>query len=189
MPPDSLTQPGFDPRRLLGSLVESRATVVVIGGIALVSQGIIHPTLDLDVCYEVSRENADRLVAGLRELHPRLRTEETDEGHLLARLFRFDARTMRAGQNLTLLTDAGPLDLLAHVSGLGSYADVRPWADSVLLYGMPVAILGLSGLRKAKQAAGREKDLRVLPEIDALIQLQVLDTLPPAAEEHRPESG
>ncbi len=149
----------------------------------MVSRGIIRPTADVDVCYEVSRENSVRLVHALQDLHPRLRTDESEEAQLLARMFRFDARTLRMGQNLTLMTDAGALDLLAYVDGLGTYAVVRAAASTIDLYGLQVAVLDLPGLLRAKRAAGREKDLLVIPEIEALIHLRNLEPKSRQADE------
>lgn len=169
-----MTDAPFDPGHLLKAVVTADAEVILIGGLALVSRGIIRPTADLDLCYRVSRENADRLIAALQPLHPRLRVAPTPEASLLARMFRFDARTLRDGPNLTLMTDAGPLDLLAHVSGLGSYNEVRAASTDLTLFDITIPVLDLDGLMRAKRAAGRTKDLAVLPELEALLHLRGL---------------
>lgn len=41
------------------------------------------------------------------------------------------------------------------------------------LYGYEINVLSIEGLIKAKSAAGREKDLRILPELKAM--KEVLD--------------
>ncbi len=169
----------FNPALLLQALGNAQAEVVLIGGLALVSRGIIRPTADLDLCYQVSRENSARLVSALTPFHPRLRVVPSPEASLLAKAFRFDERTLRQGSNLTLITEAGPLDLLAHVTGLGGYQEVRASATILELFGVTIAVLDLEGLVQAKRAAGRPKDLLVLPELEALIQLRDQPVAPP----------
>jgi len=171
----------FDPGRLLQALGKARAEVVMIGGLALVSRGIIRPTADLDVCYRVSRESSEILVSALSPLHPRLRLAPSPEASLLVAAFRFDARTLRQGSNLTLMTDAGPLDLLAHVPGLGGYNEVLAAATSLELYGVAIAVLDIAGLAQAKRAAGRAKDLAVLPELEALLNMRARQDAPDEA--------
>jgi hypothetical protein len=162
----------FDPARLLRTLQTSKAEFVLIGGLALVSRGIVRPTGDLDICYATDKENRARLVKALAPLHPQPRTEDTSAGALLQQTFRWDLRTMRFTPNLTLLTDAGPLDLLAHVDGLGTYSQVRAASSSQELYGAQLLVLDLEGLLIAKRAAGRPKDLAVLADIEALIRIR-----------------
>jgi hypothetical protein len=171
----------FDPGRLLQALGKARAEVVMIGGLALVSRGIIRPTTDLDVCYRVSRESSEILISALSPLHPRLRLAPSPEASLLVAAFRFNARTLRQGSNLTLMTDAGPLDLLAHVPGLGGYDEVLVAATSLEMYGVTIAVLDIEGLAQAKRAAGRAKDLAVLPELEALLHMRTRQDAPNAA--------
>lgn len=45
--------------------------MVLIGGMAIAVHGITHVTEDLDVCYETSAPNCERLVRALAPLHPR----------------------------------------------------------------------------------------------------------------------
>jgi hypothetical protein len=170
-----VTETPFDPARLLQTVATAGAEIVLIGGLALVSRGIIRPTADLDLCYRVSRENAASLVTGLEPLHPRLRVAPTPEASLLVRMFRFDVRTLRDGPNLTLMTDAGPLDLLAHVAGLGGFNEVRAAATDLNLFNIIIPVLDLDGLIRAKRAAGRAKDLAVLPELEALLHMRRLE--------------
>jgi len=70
--------------------------------------------------------------------------------------------------NFTLTTDLGDLDFLGEVTGLGSYKEVKAAADAQIIDGIPVLVLSLSGLIKTKKAAGRARDLYVLPELEGL---------------------
>jgi predicted nucleotidyltransferase len=77
-----------------------------------------------------------------------------------------------AGFNFTLATDLGALDLLDEVQDLGAYAQVADHSEIVELFGHPVKVLRLEALIRAKRAAGRTKDLLVLPELEALLELR-----------------
>ncbi len=68
--------------------------------------------------------------------------------------------------------DAGPIDLLSQVAGLGGYPEVLEEAVILQVDGLDVAVLDLPGLIKAKQAAGRAKDLAVLPLLESTLLLR-----------------
>jgi len=147
---------------LLKALHDARARFVVVDGMAMVSHGSAFVTADLDVCYDRSPANLEALAQALAPLHPRLRGAPPELPFVL------DARSLKAGLNFTLTTDAGDLDLLGELSGVGGYEAVAPNSQAFTLYGLEVRIMGLSDLIRAKEAAGREKDrlhLRELREI------------------------
>jgi hypothetical protein len=58
------------------------------------------------------------------------------------------------------------------VAGLGAYAEVLSFCEELELYGMRCKVLSLEGLIKSKQAVGRAKDLRLLPELEALLEIR-----------------
>ena len=74
--------------------------------------------------------------------------------------------------NFTLSTNLGDLDILGEVSGLGGYAEALQFSEELELYGMRCRVLTLEGLIKTKKAAGRTKDLMLLPELEALIEIR-----------------
>ena len=83
-----------------------------------------------------------------------------------------DAETLKAGLNFTLSTDLGDIDLLGEVAGLGMYQAVEENSEEVAVFGIRCRALTLEGLIKAKRASGRPKDLRILPELEALLELR-----------------
>lgn len=129
-------------------------------------QGSAYVTKDVDFYYSRSSENIKRLAVALQPYHPRLR------GAPSGLPFQFDARTIAHGLNFTLTTDLGDLDFLGEVTGLGPYKETRATADTQMIEGLPIAVLSLADLIKSKRAAGRSKDLYVLPELEALEQLK-----------------
>src|SRR6266550_2285247 len=94
----------LDAPRLLTVLIESNAAFVVVGGMAAVAQGSAYITADLDVCYQRTLENLQRLCDALRPLHPQLRGAPSGLPFVL------DPPTLQAGLNFTLTTYAGDID-------------------------------------------------------------------------------
>ncbi|MGA2132460.1 MAG: hypothetical protein ABSH50_09220 [Bryobacteraceae bacterium] len=90
----------------------------------------------------------------------------------LRRGFIWDEATLRNGSLFTLRSDIGDIDLLAEVTGLGTYEDVGAVSITVEAYQRGFRAVDLKGLIKAKQAAGRQKDLEGLPEMEALLEAQ-----------------
>lgn len=148
-----------DIQRLLDLLEAARVEFVVVGGVAMVLRGSSRTTIDLDLCYARNRDNLLRLAQALAPLHPRLRGAPPELPFL------WDERTLASGLNFTLTTDAGDLDILGEVTGLGDYAQVAAGAAPMDVGGSRVTVLGLDALERAKRAAGRAKDLLDLAEI------------------------
>ena len=148
-----------DPGRLIDALVGGGVEFVVIGGVALVLHGSARTTGDLDVCYSRLRHNLAALEHALAPLHPTLRGAPSELP------FRLDVATLRAGLNFTLSTEAGDIDLLGEVAGVGGFADVARDAVTMELHGHPVRVMSLDTLERAKRASGRRRDLLDLAEI------------------------
>ncbi|HKV26548.1 MAG TPA: nucleotidyl transferase AbiEii/AbiGii toxin family protein [Candidatus Acidoferrum sp.] len=149
----------------LTALHAAQVEFVLIGGAAFQLQGGARPTEDLDFCYSRTTENIRRLAEALEPFHPRLRN--APEGLP----FRFDASTIAHGLNFTLNTDLGAMDFLGEVSGIGDYAKVKAASELIVVLGIPRQVLTLEGLLKAKLAAGREKDLEAIKEIESLLEI------------------
>jgi predicted nucleotidyltransferase len=147
-------------------LYDAGVEFVLIGGAAMGLQGSAHLTKDMDFCYERSRPNLERLATALKPHHPALR------GAPAGLPFHFDAETISRGLNFALSTDLGDIDFLGEVTGLGGFASVRAASNMMSVSGIEVRVLSLVGLIKSKSAAGRPRDLYVLPELKALEELK-----------------
>lgn len=152
--------------RSLHVLREAGVNFVVVGGVAASAHGSAYLTQDLDICYERSPTNIERLAEALRPLHPRLR------GAPAGIPFSLDPPTISRGMNFTLTTDLGELDLWGEVLGIGQYAEVKALSVSLELFGRACHVLSLQGLIRSKRAVGRTKDLLVLPELEALQEIE-----------------
>jgi hypothetical protein len=82
------------------------------------------------------------------------------------------ASALHSGTNLTLTTDAGDLGLLGRSESLGAYSEVFVASEQMEIFGMMFNVLTLQGLIKAKKTTRRAKDLLLVPELEALIQLR-----------------
>ncbi|MEM9702566.1 MAG: hypothetical protein AAF907_08995 [Planctomycetota bacterium] len=155
-----------DYEQLLNALDDGQVEHVVIGGIAANAHGSARYTQDVDVVYGRSTANLQRLVAAISPLDPYLR------GAPPGLPFTFDVPTLEAGLNFTLVTAAGDLDLLGHMSGGGTYNDLLPHVVQKETFGRIRPVLSLRALIQAKRAAGRVKDLAALAELEALLEEQ-----------------
>ena len=146
------------------ALCDAGVEFVVIGGLSATFHGSARVTYDLDICYCRSSANLRRIVSALAPFHPRLR------GVPSGLPFIWDEGTLRNTTVLTLQTDIGEIDLLAEVAGLGAFEDVRKHSITVDAFERRMATLDLQGLIRAKRAAGREKDLLAIPELESLLE-------------------
>ncbi len=167
-----MNEPRLDTALFLRRFVETECRVVLIGGMAAVALGIPYLTQDIDFCFDTLPENLPRLIEALAPLQPRLRVEGLSDGIARTLPWRWDERTLRDAPNLTLQTDAGPIDLLGQVAGLGHYPEVLRHAVTLDVNGLEVAVLDLPGLMLAKRAAGRAKDAAILPLLESTLLLR-----------------
>ena len=141
--------------RLIG---EFQIECVLIGGVAATVHGSSIPTQDLDICYLRERPNLTKIVHALRTVNATLRGAPKNLPFIL------DEETLRHGLNFTFDTDAGNLDLLGEVRGVGIYSDCLENADEAEIFGHRLRVLSLDKLMASKQAAGRPKDVIALAE-------------------------
>ena len=152
----------LDPLAIISALVERQVSFVVIGGVAGLLHGGTTLTEDVDIAYERSVENLERLAGVLADLGAYPRGVEPGLP------FRPDARTLRNGLNFTFVTRHGNLDCLGEASGGYTYAVLAPNAERYDLDGIVVAAASLDDLIRMKRAAGRRKDLIEVENLSAL---------------------
>lgn len=149
-------------------LSEAKVSFVVVGAYAAVLQGSAQVTQDIDICYERTPENMKRLAAALKPHHPRLRGAPEGLPFIL------DEKTLARGMNFTFESDFGDIDLLGELSGVGQFSALARDAVSIDLDGVKIRAASLDALIRSKRAAGRAKDLNILPELEALKELQAV---------------
>jgi predicted nucleotidyltransferase len=151
-----------DFERVLTGLRSAEVSFVIIGGVAATVHGSARLTSDVDIVYERSLANIARLVKAIAPLKPYLR------GAPAGLPFRFDVETVRRGLNFTLTTDAGSLDVLGEITGVGDYCAVLAVSENVSLYGAIYRCINIDALIVSKRAAGRPKDLEAVAELELI---------------------
>lgn len=151
---------------ILRGLNQAAVRYVVIGGVAATAHGSARITNDLDICYDPSPENRERLAGVLAGWQSYTRGVEPGLP------FFMDARTLRDVPVLTLVTDEGDLDVMGRVAGVGDFEAVDRASADVVIEGEPARALGLDALIAAKRATGRRRDLEALLELEALRELK-----------------
>ena len=150
-------------------LAKAGIEFVVIGGVALRTHGSSYLTQDLDICYSRTRANLEKIAETLRPINPRPR------GFPDELPFAWDWTTLQNGTNFTFKTSLCDIDLLGEVPGIGAYEEVLANSLTVDFEGVPVRVLSIDGLIKAKETAGREKDKAGLNELYALRDSELID--------------
>lgn len=148
---------------LLRHLIQAGVTFVVIGGYAAVVHGAVDLTRDVDVCLRFDEENLLKLQAALDPLHPLHRTTlkhvplDLRPGHC------------QGWRNLYLKTDAGIIDCLSEVLGVGDFEKVLAASEEVSTSIGTFRVLTIPALITAKEAVGRPHDLRTAAQLRCVL--------------------
>jgi len=134
---------------------------VIIGAFAAIAQQApIPPTRDIDLTPEPSSKNLDRLSAALKELDARIRTDAVPEGLP----FDHDAASLSRAAMWNLVCPLGEFDISFSPAGFErGYRDLAPRSHLLRVADVEVRVADLADVIRSKEAAGRPKDLRVLP--------------------------
>jgi predicted nucleotidyltransferase len=159
-----MSKTATDFKGLLRTLLEARIEFIIVGGVACNVHGSARATFDVDVVYARTADNIDRLVSALAPIEPYLR------GAPPGLPFSFDAKTVRAGLNFTLITSLGDIDLLGEIIGGGTYEQLLAATVEIDLFGFHCRCVTLEKLIYLKRSAGRAKDLEVLAELEAITE-------------------
>ncbi len=154
----------FDPSAMVARLIAGGVDFVIIGGLAATLQGAELPTLDLDISYDRSLQNLERLASALQDLEVRLRGAEDAP-------IRIDAILLRNGEIWTFRSSVGNIDCLANPTGAPPYAQLRERAVEVALGPHQVRVANLDDLIAMKRTTGRDKDVMKLAELVTLRRL------------------
>lgn len=154
----------FRPDEIVRVLHEHKVRFVVIGGLAAVLHGSVHPTFDVDITPDDALANLARLSAALRALEARVRVDGIPGGLS----FDHDAKSLTGTTVLNLVTRAGDLDVAMHPAGAPTFEEWNRHAIDLVVLGVPIRVASLDDIIRSKEAAGREKDRLALPLLRAL---------------------
>ena len=147
---------------LIERFVGAGLEFVVVGGFAGVLHGSSYVTDGLDVCALLTAENIGKLRKALCDLRPVFRNTHDKRSYC------DHAPVGEQLVNLSLKTDAGIVDVLGNILGLGDFNITSQNAIEVPLFGRLCRVISLEDLIKAKEAIGREIDLLTAKELRAI---------------------
>jgi hypothetical protein len=151
--------------RVISALSSGKVDFIVVGGVSALLHGAPIVTRDLDLCYRRASDNLRRLAEALFPFQLRLRGLPEGVPNV------FDERSLQFGMNFTLEAEDESLDLLGEMSAIGGYDAIVGRAVEMDVAGHTVKVLALPDLILTKRAAGRPKDLAVLPVLEATLQM------------------
>lgn len=154
-------EPELNAAAIVATLNRHKVRYVIIGAFAAIAQQAPIPaTRDINVTPETSQENLARLSSALTELGARIRTETAPAGLP----FSHDAASLAAADVWNLICPDGEFDISFHPSGFDQgYAQLTINAHRLRVGEVEVIVADLADVIRSKEAAGRPKDLRVLP--------------------------
>ena len=148
--------------QLLQRLCDAEIDCVVVDGFAGVLHGSTLVTRDLDVCAILTPASVGKLRTVLADLRPVHRMTPQRLSFLAVPEPGVEAR------NLYLETDAGAVDFLESITGVGDFDRVRAAPAEIELCGRRCRVMSLPDLIAAKLALGRDKDLLAAQELQAI---------------------
>jgi hypothetical protein len=162
-----LHSPGSRPattqfKALLTILSENEVSFVIVGGVSAALHGAARVTYDIDIVYDRSFENLQRMVAALAPLRPYLR------GAPPGLPFQLNEETLKRGLNFAFATAKGGIDLLGELQGVGSFPVVGAHAIEADISGIRYPFLDLDTLIVVKRVPGRAKDLEAIAELETI---------------------
>jgi len=150
---------------LLRVLLRHGVDFLVVGGVAAQLEGAPILTLDLDILFDNSPENLDRLLGALGELKARYRDPA-------GRHIEPDRSKLETHRMHLLLTDLGALDLLGSIGNGLTYQDLAGRTVTYELGQDRVRVLELAAVIEMKKYANREKDRAVLPVLQRTLEMK-----------------
>ena len=133
-------------------LHDAHFEAVLIGNAAAALQGAPVTTVDFDFLFRKTARNLAKMKHVARAL-----------GATILRPYYPVSDLYRVTRD----DDGLQIDFMATIHGIRSFAGVRDRATSLEIGGVPLLVAALGDIIKSKRAAGRPRDLAVLPVLEA----------------------
>jgi hypothetical protein len=153
--------PALDATKILAVLNGHGVHFVVIGTFAAIAhQAPIPATRQIELTPDADNDNLGRLAAALQELGARIRADRVADELPIENT----GASLRGAEVWNLICEYGEFDISFHPSGfVGGYRQFAAQAHSFQVGDQQVSIADLGDVIRSKEAAGRPKDLQVLP--------------------------
>ncbi len=150
--------------QLLELLNRHDVDFIVVGGVAAILEGVPITTLDLDVVYDRSPGNLERLLEVLQ-------TVEASYRDPAGRLFVPTIERLATFRMNLLRTTLGPFDVIASIHGAG-YEDLLESTRVRQVGELRLRVLELAKVIESKELANRPKDRAMLPVLRKTLELK-----------------
>lgn len=159
----SRSETALDAAAIIEVLNRHGVRYIVIGAFAAIAQQAPIPaTRDIDLTPDTTVENRKHLSAALNELGARIRTDAVEGGLP----FDHDGGSLGGAAVWNMICPQGEFDISFRPSGFEEgFSELALRAHRVSVGGVPVMIADLADVIRSKEAAGRPKDLQVLPTL------------------------
>ena len=134
-----------DFRDILSALSDAKADYLLVGGYALAFHGLPRATLDIDLWVRPSPDNADRILAALRQFGAPMEKFTREELCREDWVFQIGVEPRR-------------IDFLTSLSGL-TFDEAWSRRKHLTLEGIEAQVIDKASLIRNKKAAGRPRDL------------------------------
>jgi hypothetical protein len=155
----------MQPEAIFRSLAEHGVEYVLVGGLAATAHGASLVTLDTDICFRQTPANCERLAEALGSLGAEIFPTRPI-------LIPITGELLQTHRIVHLRTQAGRLDVMAEVPGLGNYAAISPGVAIISVGDLQVPILSLDQLIQAKSVLSQPKDREHLDQLLAIRKLR-----------------
>lgn len=142
--------------RILDDLNKAGVSYVLIGGIALIRHGVVRATRDVDAVFDPTPDNVERI----RNLIEDWGASRPDGSPVP------DAG-IAGDRTIHLSTPHGELDLLSEKATGRSFDDLLARSETRRVDGIEAPICSLADLVALKRAAGRERDMVDLADLES----------------------
>jgi len=167
--------PNVDVEAILDTLEGHDVEFVVIGGFGVELHDVaVAPTEDVDITPAANDANLERLASALTDLDARFRVFDGPPGGV-AIPGGITRAWLSSMVSISLTTSAGPLDINIMPDGTAGFDDLVAGAAALPYGARVVPVAGLEDIIRSKEAAGREKDLRVIPALRAHLRRRQRD--------------
>ena len=147
----------MDPSAIFKTLNEHGVRFVLVGGLAATAHGSSLATFDVDICFSRDVENCEALSRALQKLGATITPPRPVTVEIKPEL-------LRAHKHLHLRTQAGRLDVLSQITGLGTFEEIFGEAIRLELDGIEIHMLSLEQLilgRSGRWAAPRTGSISI----------------------------
>jgi hypothetical protein len=158
-------KPPVDLRRIVEGLHEYRIEYILFGAVAMLFYGHVRNTEDVDIVVRGGEENLGRLHDWLISI----------DAHLALRpARRFGPRerwNMLRGENATVVTNYGQLDIVQRLDGLPPFDRLLAESEVYEHEGMQVPVMNRRTLIELKRRRGSQQDLADAEAVELLDRL------------------